>query len=200
MEVIMGIKDLIRQGNVKEVAEYLEQNRLSPQELSELRSFAEGAGRTEMLSFLDSVLAPNGRKDSDSSGNSSTISSNIPGVNYDIEKAYEYLEKLEKKYTEEQIEKIHQNVKFLMNKTLGANKFAQGFKDAMDAYHSMTDDEYFTLIRFVQEFYEECAPSKYYPEEARNHDFILLVHSISDEMGQEKFCTLLGDSNYHATE
>ena len=128
----IGIKDLIRQGDVQGVAVYLAQNLMPTEELSELRTLAEGVGKIEVLSFLDSALVSNGRKDSGSSGNSSTISSNIPGVNYDIEKAYEYLEKLEKKYTEEQIEKIHQNVKFLMNKTLGANKFAKGFKDAMD--------------------------------------------------------------------
>jgi hypothetical protein len=209
MEVIMGIKDLIRQGNVKEVAEYLEQNRLSPQELSELRSFAEGAGRSEMLSFLDSVLAPNGRKDSDSSGNSSSVSSNIPGVNYDIEKAYKYLEELEQDYQKTagidiyKDENLCHSIDILMEKITDSRKFSQGFKDAILTYHRdmvAADYKHFILIELVQEFYERFKPDQYYDEELRNRHFSDLVTCVRDEIGQEEFLRLLGDASYHDNE
>lgn len=103
------------------------------------------------------------------------------------DKAYEYLESLEEKYSSE-LSDMYAKVRPLMEEVRDASNFSIGLKNAVEHYKSnlaKDDKESFMLIQFLEEFYEGFTIDRYYTQEDRESNFkqvLSLVYNINEDL------------------
>jgi hypothetical protein len=89
------------------------------------------------------------------------------------DKAYYYLESLEKKYAKE-LDSLYEKTGLLLDAYKNGRNMDNGFKKAIEQYKLIKDQdkEYFILIQFLEDFYGRYAIfDKYHTPQVHENDF-----------------------------
>jgi hypothetical protein len=112
------------------------------------------------------------------------------------DKAYNYLESLEKKYSND-LDKIYDYAGQMMDAVREAGSFSEGLKEAINKYKAeikSQDKENFILVQFLEEFYGGTVLVGNYNQEVHERNFkdaLLLADSAIDD------AQFLGDIYYN---
>jgi hypothetical protein len=103
------------------------------------------------------------------------------------DKAYNYLESLEKKYSKEIISNMYSNANLLIEKLYEAPDFTVGFQEAIKEYRLLKDkdNDSFILIQFLEDFYGRFTMNEYYTQEMHENNFKYgssLAHEVNQEL------------------
>jgi hypothetical protein len=103
------------------------------------------------------------------------------------DKAYDYLESLEKKYSKEIVSNMYSSANILIEKLYEASDFTVGFQQAIKEYKLLKDkdNDGFILIQFLEDFYGRFTINEYYTQEMHDNNFkhaSSLAHEINQEL------------------
>ena len=107
------------------------------------------------------------------------------------DKAYNYLESLEKKYSKEVVNNMYDIANLLIKKLYEAPDFINGFQEAFKEYKLLKDQDSsdFILVQFLEDFYGRFTINEYYTQEMHDNNFKLAL-SLAEGVDSQN---LLGD-------